>query len=387
MKSKRAIQVVSAHAEGEVGRIIVGGVLPPPGDTLPAQRAWLERNDGLRRFLIHEPRGGVFTHYNLIVPPRDPRAAAGFIVMEPTDYPAMSGSNSICVATVLLETGMVEMREPVTRFALETPGGLVETTAECRGGVCERVTTRNVPSFVHVLDRAVEVPGTGIVRLDIAWGGAFFALVDAADLGFALVPDEARALVEAGEAIKSAVRAGTPVRHPSAPEFEGVTFVTFLGPVTRENGIKAARNATVISPGKIDRSPCGTGSSRPRGGDARAWQARAGGALPVTLAPRDGVPHGHRGYHRGRRDAGRRPRDLGTCLDHRRAYPPPRTPAIPSPKATGSPTPGTAPAGEARAHPGFVRWVRLHEEQRQAEPDRPPSCFPGRPHGSAQKKS
>ena len=103
MKSKRAIQVVSAHAEGEVGRIIVGGVLPPPGNTLPAQRAWLERNDGLRRFLIHEPRGGVFTHYNLIVPPRDPRAAAGFIVMEPTDYPAMSGSNSICVATVLLE--------------------------------------------------------------------------------------------------------------------------------------------------------------------------------------------------------------------------------------------------------------------------------------------
>ena len=129
MKSKRAIQVVSAHAEGEVGRVIVGGVLPPPGDTLPAQRAWLERNDGLRRFLIHEPRGGVFTHYNLVVPPRDPRATAGFIVMEPTDYPAMSGSNSICVATVLLETGMVEMREPVTRFALETPGGLVEIAA------------------------------------------------------------------------------------------------------------------------------------------------------------------------------------------------------------------------------------------------------------------
>ena len=163
MQSKRAIQVVSAHAEGEVGRVIVGGVLPPPGDTLPAQRAWLERNDGLRRFLIHEPRGGVFTHYNLIVPPRDPRAAAGFIVMEPTNYPAMSGSNSICVATVLLETGMVEMREPVTRFALETPGGLVEIAAECRGGVCERVTTRNVPSFVHVLDRRVEAAGTGRV--------------------------------------------------------------------------------------------------------------------------------------------------------------------------------------------------------------------------------
>ncbi len=261
MKSKRAIQVVSAHAEGEVGRVIVGGVLPPPGDTLPDQRAWLERNDGLRRFLIHEPRGGVFTHYNLIVPPRDPRAAAGFIVMEPTDYPAMSGSNSICVATVLLETGMVEMREPVTHFALETPGGLVEIAAECRGGVCERVTTRNVPSFVHDLDRTVEVAGIGTVRLDIAWGGAFFALVEAADLGFALVPGEARALVEAGEAIKCAVRAGAPVRHPATPGFEGVTFVTFLGPVTRENGIRTARSATVISPGKIDRSPCGTGSS------------------------------------------------------------------------------------------------------------------------------
>ena len=141
--------------------------------------------------------------------------------MEPTDYPAMSGSNSICVATVLLETGMVEMREPVTRFALETPGGLVEIAAECRGGVCERVTTRNVPSFVHDLDRTVEVAGIGTVRLDVAWGGAFFALVGAADLGFALVPGEARALVEAGEAIKCAVRAGAPVRHPATPGSKG----------------------------------------------------------------------------------------------------------------------------------------------------------------------
>ena len=261
MKSNRAVQVVSAHAEGEVGRVIVGGVLPPPGDTLPAQRAWLERDDKLRRFLVHEPRGGVFTHYNLVVPPRDARAAAGFIIMEPTDYPAMSGSNSICVATVLLETGMVEMREGTTRFALETPGGLVEISAECRAGVCERITTRNVPSFVHALDHEVEVPGIGTVRLDIAWGGAFFALVDIESLGLKLEPGEARTLVEVGEAIKQALRAGEPVRHPETPEFEGVTFVTLIGPVTRQDGIKTARNATVISPGKIDRSPCGTASS------------------------------------------------------------------------------------------------------------------------------
>ncbi|MEL7544598.1 MAG: proline racemase family protein, partial [Pseudomonadota bacterium] len=180
MRSRRAIHVIAAHAEGEVGRVITGGVLPPPGATLMEQRTWLEHNDDLRQLLIREPRGGVFTHYNLIVPAKDPRADAGFIIMEPTDYPPMSGSNSICVATVLLETGILAMDEPITHLTLETPGGLVAIEATCEGGRCKSIKTTNVPCYAHALDQTVSVEGLGDVTFDICYGGAFFALVDAA---------------------------------------------------------------------------------------------------------------------------------------------------------------------------------------------------------------
>ena len=261
MKSRRAIQVIGAHAEGEVGRVIIGGVLPPPGATLMEQRAWLEKNDELRQFLIREPRGGVFTHYNLIVPAKNPKAQAGFIIMEPTDYPPMSGSNSICVATVLLETGMLEMTEPETNLVLETPGGLIEILAECEDGRCKRIRTTNVPCYAHLLDETVEVEGLGTVAFDICYGGAYFALVDAAAHGLEIIPEHARTLVEVGEKIKDAIQEQFPVTHPLHPEIGKVTFVTWLGPVTEEDGIKTAANATIISPGKVDRSPCGTGSS------------------------------------------------------------------------------------------------------------------------------
>lgn len=263
MRAERIITVVGCHAEGEVGRVITGGVLPPPGDTLFEKKRYLEKEaDWLRKFLLYEPRGGAFVHVNLIVPAESPEADAGFIIMEPTDYPPMSGSNAICVATVLLETGMVAMREPETHMVLETPGGLIDVVAQCHGGRCERVTVRNVASFVAVLDGVVEVPGIGAVAVDIAYGGAFFAIVDAAALGFSLRADEARELVELGERIKSLVAAAYPVAHPEYPEINTVTFTQFAGPVTRDaNGDKTGRNAVVISPGKIDRSPCGTGSS------------------------------------------------------------------------------------------------------------------------------
>lgn len=216
----------------------------------------------MRRFLLFEPRGGMFVHANLIVPPTQPGVDAGFIIMEPTDYPPMSGSNSMCVVTVLLETGMVRMIEPETRLVLETPGGLIEARAECRSGKCERVTVRNVPSFVSVLNAAVEVSGLGTVGVDIAYGGAFFAIVDAPSLGFHLTPDEARDLVEMGETIKAAVVEQQPVAHPDHPDIHTVTFTEFAAPVQRDSdGVKTGQNAVVISPGKIDRSPCGTGTS------------------------------------------------------------------------------------------------------------------------------
>ena len=263
MHWERTITVVGCHAEGEVGRVITGGVLPPPGSTLFEMKQHLEREgDWLRRFLLFEPRGGAFVHANLVVPPIDPSADAGFIVMEATDYPPMSGSNAICVATVLLETGMVAMREPETRLRLETPGGLIEVSAKCHDGRCERVTLENVPSYVALNEGSIAVPGLGKLSVDIAYGGAFFAIVDADALGFALVAEEARALVETGERIKRAVVEKYPVVHPENPAINTVTFTQFAAGVESERDTgKRGRSAVVISPGKIDRSPCGTGTS------------------------------------------------------------------------------------------------------------------------------
>ncbi len=262
MKSAKAIHVIGAHAEGEVGHVIVGGVLPPPGATVKAQRDWLQsKGDSLRRLLIREPRGGVFTHYNLIVPATDPAADAGFIIMEPMDYPPMSGSNSICVATVLLETGMVAMAEPETKLILETPGGLVTIRCASADGRVTRVTTTNVPCYVEALNQVLEVDGLGEVVVDICYGGAFFALVKTDSVGIDITPANARRIVELGEAIKAAARAAHHPHHPILGDIGGITFVSFLGPVEIVDGVKTARNATVISPGKVDRSPCGTASS------------------------------------------------------------------------------------------------------------------------------
>jgi len=262
MRLKNAITVVGCHAEGEVGRVITGGVLPPPGATLMAQKLHLEREaDALRKFLLYEPRGGAFVHANLVVPAVSPQAAAGFIIMEPTDYPPMSGSNCICVATVLLETGMVPMQEPETRLVLETPGGLVPIVARCRDGKCVSVQLENVPCYAAALDVPVEVPGMGTLRIDVSYGGAFFAIVDARALGFAITPDEARDLVVAGERIKAAAVEQFPVRHRETSDIHTITFTQFAAPVEVVEGVKSAANTVVISPGKLDRSPCGTGTS------------------------------------------------------------------------------------------------------------------------------
>src|SRR5579871_2042116 len=179
MRTSKIIHIVGCHAEGEVGDVIVGGVAPPPGDTLWAQSRFIAQDETLRRFVLNEPRGGVFRHVNLLVPPKDPRAQMGFIIMEPEDTPPMSGSNAICVATVLLETGIVPMQEPETRLVLEAPGGLVEITATCRAGKATRIAVRNVPSFADKLDAILEIPGIGTLTVDTAYGGDSFVIADA----------------------------------------------------------------------------------------------------------------------------------------------------------------------------------------------------------------
>ena len=262
MRLENCVTVIGCHAEGEVGRVITGGVLPPPGESVFDQKTWLEENDALRRRLLFEPRGGAFVHANLVVPAKTLGADAGFIIMEATDYPPMSGSNSICVATVLLETGMVPMQEPRTHLTLEAPGGLIGVVADCRDGKCERVAVTNVASFAAILDAPLEVEGLGTLTVDIAYGGAFFCLTDARALGFEIVPSEARELVEVGERIKAAAADAFSVAHPENSGIEGVTFVEFTHPLERmDEGQWRGRNTVVISPGKLDRSPCGTGSS------------------------------------------------------------------------------------------------------------------------------
>src|SRR5438067_11543328 len=162
MRANRAITVVGCHAGGEIGNVVVGGVLPPQGTTVFEQMQALARDDSLRRLLLREPRGSVAAHADLIVPSTREDCDAGYIIMEPTEYPAMSGSNTICVATVLLETGMVEMREPETTVRLEAPAGVVEVRATCHDGKCESIELTNVPCFADRLAAEVEVDGLGL---------------------------------------------------------------------------------------------------------------------------------------------------------------------------------------------------------------------------------
>lgn len=262
MRWKRTVTVVGAHAEGEAGNVIVGGVLPPPGETMFDRMKYLETQaDDLRQMLLFDPRGGVTVSMNLVLPPCDPRADVGLIVMESRFYVPMSGSNTMCTATVLLETGMVPMREPETALTFDTPGGLVRVTAACRNGKCERVTFRNVPSFAFHLDTPVEVEGLGTITVDVGYGGMIFALVDADALGFKIEPSEARDLVAVGERIKAAAAEQLPVVHPGNPGIHTINQTLFAAPLTDQNGGKTSRNAVVVSPGRLDRSPCGTGTS------------------------------------------------------------------------------------------------------------------------------
>ena len=271
MRLSHVLHAVDAHACGEPGRVIVGGVPHVPGTSMFEKMRWLEANaDHIRRRMLNEPRGYPAACCNVILPPTHPDADAGYVIMEHVEYPGMSGSNTICVATVLLETGILPMREPVTDLVLEAPAGLIRVRAECTGGKVTRVTFRNVPAFAVALDVPVEVPQLGTVPVDVAWGGMFYAIADATPLGLRLTADEGRDIVRIGEMIKAAAREQVPVTHPLNPGFAGITISQLSGPA--HDPAHDARNAVVVSTGtfdwntpstwtgSIDRSPCGTGT-------------------------------------------------------------------------------------------------------------------------------
>lgn len=242
--------------------MIVGGVAPPPGTTLAEQARWLQRDGELRELLLNEPRGGVFRHVNLLVPPRDPDAEVGFLIMEPCHTPPMSGSNSMCVATVVLETGIVSMAEPITELTLEAPGGLVPVKARCRDGKVDSVTVTNLASFADRLDAPLELDGHGTITVDTAFGGDSFVLVDARELGFSIDPSEAADLARLGASITAAANQQLGFTHPDpALSWNHLSFCQLAGPLETVDGVATMRSTTVIDPGKLDRSPTGTGVS------------------------------------------------------------------------------------------------------------------------------
>jgi proline racemase len=272
MQLARMIQAVDAHAAGEPGRVIVGGVLDVPGTTMfEKMRHLADHGDDLRHLMLREPRGYPALCANVILPPTHPDADAGFVIMEQVEYPGMSGTNTICVATTLLETGMLPMAEPVTEITLEAPAGLIRVRATCANGKVTGVTFRNVPAFATHLDTPIEVPQLGTVTVDVAYGGMFYVIADAEALGFRLVPDEGRDIARVTEMIKAAAAEQLPVVHPEQPGFAGITIGQLSGPA--HDPRNARRNVVTVSTGKldwsrpatwtgvIDRSPCGTGTS------------------------------------------------------------------------------------------------------------------------------
>jgi proline racemase len=286
MRLQQMISAVDLHACGEPGRVIVGGVIDVPGASMFEKMQYLQaRADGLRRRMLREPRGYPAANCNLVLPPTRPEADAGFVIMEQVEYPAMSGTNTICVATALLETGMLPMREPVTDLVLEAPAGLIAVRASCANGKVTAVTFRNVAAFAVHLDAPIEVPTLGTVTVDVAWGGMFYVIAEAAPFGLRLTPDEGRDIVRIGELIKAAAQEQLPVRHPENPAIAGVTIAQLSGPPGRPDADR--KNAVVVSTGRLDwnrpatwtgaldRSPCGTGTC------ARMATLYARGALRI----------------------------------------------------------------------------------------------------------
>lgn len=262
MRWNRVLNVVECHAGGEVGKVVTGGFGDVPGETMFDKMKYIEKNrDDVRQLLLNEPRGGVAHVANIVLPSNNPEADMGWVICESTEYPAMSGSNTITTATVLLETGMIPMVEPFTDVVLEAPAGLIKLRCECRDGKVIGVSFTNQPAFAYHLDADLELEGFGTVKVDVAWGGMAYVLIDAAQLGFNLTPDEGRELSEVGQKVKKAGLEQLAAVHPVHPEFPGITQTEFTGPLRRESGILTSKNAVVVSPGRLDRSPCGTGTS------------------------------------------------------------------------------------------------------------------------------
>jgi len=258
MRWKKTLQLVDVHCEGEIGKVITGGVLNIPGKTMLDKMNHINQvDDSLRRFVCLEPRGCLQMSVNLLLPPTTKEADAAFIVLQADRAHPMSGSNAICVTTALLELGILPMSEPETTVVLETPAGLVTAKAKCQEGRCLNVSLDMPPSFASVLDLAVETENFGCIKTDIAFGGCWYALIDADQLNLTIEPKNARKLAEAGAALREQISRQITLNHPEQPELNQLAYVMFRQQVDDNTW----QTCTTLPPGRCDRSPCGTGSS------------------------------------------------------------------------------------------------------------------------------
>jgi proline racemase len=270
MRIKRMFNAVETHC-GEPMRVVTGGLPKIPGNSVYEQALWLEKNDDqIRKLMLREPRGYPPLCCNLIVPPKHPDAEMGYIIMEQIEYPMMSGGNTISVATALLETGMIPMQEPVTEFNLEAPAGLIPIKADCKDGKVTQVTFSNVPAFAVHLDKEIDVPHLGKVKVDVAWGGMFYVLIDYRQFeGLKLIPEMGKEIAKISALCMKAAQEQLEVHHPDYPGV-GITISELHGPTDNpENDWKSVN--TVFTgeidfdkpetwTGALDRCACGTGT-------------------------------------------------------------------------------------------------------------------------------
>jgi len=259
MKFDKLITAIDTHTEGNPERVVTGGIPFIPGKTMLEKSKYTRNNlDYIRTLLVYEPRGHSNMYASLLVPPTVDGADFGVIYMEPGGYVTMCGHGTIAICTVLVETGIIEALEPETEIVLDTPAGLVRAKVAVKDGKAESVTMRNVPSFLYMADVKVDVPDVGRVKVDIAYGGNFYAILEAESVGLEVKPGHARKLISTGTRIWRAVNEEIEIHHPEKPEIDCVNYVEFSAPAT--NPKANMKNAVVVPPGGMDRSPCGTGT-------------------------------------------------------------------------------------------------------------------------------
>lgn len=284
---ERTLELIDTQSGGDVSRIVTSGIEPLPGASVLEKARYLQREgDGLRRLLLSEPYGDPAMSVDLIVEPSHPEAQAGYIIMEAMGYPMYSGSNTICTATALLQSGAITMREGLQDVVLESPAGLARIKARVTDGRVESITTQGEPAYVAEEGLSIEVPHYGRVEFDLVWSGAYFAMVDASKHGFSISGEEEIALTAFGDAFVRAARPGLLQEHPDLGDVGPLPFAHFMGPVrSLGEGRLESPSATYVHPGVICRSPTGTGTSARLALMARRGEIREGESLE-TISPR-----------------------------------------------------------------------------------------------------